>query len=131
MRVLVVEDDQSVRETLGIVLQAYQHQADLAEDEDSALAVLNRSVKDPAAWPDVLLLDLKLQKGTGEEVYRSIQSHFGRVPPTVVISAAQEGAYRASQLPNVKFLAKPYTVEELLAVLESRVSESAPSSKTA
>jgi DNA-binding response OmpR family regulator len=115
MRVLVVEDDASVRETIGIVLEAYQHQVDLAEGGQDALAFLERGTE---LWPDALLLDLRLKGETGEEVYRQIEARFGKVPPTVVISAAQEGSYRASLLPGVLFLAKPYTVEELLGLLE-------------
>ncbi len=131
MRVLVVEDDPSVRDTIGLVLEAYQHHADLAEDETSALRLLERG---EALWPDALLLDLRLKVGTGEEVYRAIERRFGRVPPTVVISAAQEGALRAGQLPGVRFLAKPYTVEELLGLLEQAVlaaSRESEKSKTA
>ncbi len=128
MRVLVIEDDQSVRDTIGLVLEAYQHRADLAEDEASALRLLERG---PEFWPDALLLDLRLKVGSGEEVYRAIERRFGRVPPTVVISAAQEGAHRARQLPGVRFLAKPYTVEELLGLLEQVILAAAPSSKTA
>lgn len=128
MRILVVEDDPSVRETIGLVLEAYHHQSDLAEDGASALRFLDRGND---FWPDALLLDLRLQVGSGEEVYQQIQQKFGRVPPTVVISAAQEGAYRASQMPGVKFLAKPYTVEELLGVLEQVSLGGVEISKTA
>ena len=84
-----------------------------------------------AIWPDALLLDLKLKVGSGEEVYAQILSRFGRVPPTVVISAAQEGAMRASRMPGVRFLAKPYTVDQLLGSLEQAVLGGRSISKTA
>lgn len=112
MRVLVVEDDKSVRETLGMVLDAYQHRADLLESGEQALTYLEKQ------WPDVMLLDLTLQGMTGEEVYDQIQEKFGRVPPTVVLSAAQQGASRASSLEGALYLAKPYTIEQLIEILE-------------
>jgi DNA-binding response OmpR family regulator len=112
MRVLVVEDDLSVRETLGMVLEACEHQADLIESGDQALEFLKSN------WPDVMLLDLTLPGMTGEEVFNRIRQRFGRVPPTVVLSAAQEGASRASSMPGTWFLAKPYTIEQLTAVLD-------------
>ncbi|NDD91605.1 DNA-binding response regulator [bacterium] len=115
MRVLVVEDDQSIRETIGIVLEAYQHQADLASNGGETIAFLERSVGN---WPDVMLLDLKLSGESGEEVHERILSRFGRVPPTVVISAAQEGMQRAGRIPGARFLPKPYTIDELLNCLE-------------
>jgi DNA-binding response OmpR family regulator len=111
MRVLVIEDDSSVRETLGMVLEAYQHQPDLVESGEQAVDFLK------ATWPDVMLLDLTLQGMTGEEVYEKIRTEFGKVPPTVVLSAAQQGESRARHLPGTFFLAKPYTIEQLEDIL--------------
>ena len=107
IRVLVVEDDASIRETIGMVLEACQFRADLVEDGEGALDYLRNQ------WPDVMLLDLTLPRMTGEEVYNEIRSRYGRVPPTVVISAAQEGESRARALAGAYYLAKPYTIEQL------------------
>src|SRR6476620_1284896 len=107
MRVLVVEDDPSILETLGMVLEAYSHEADLIDNGEKVIEYLKTT------WPDVMLLDLTLQGMTGEEVYGSIMNSFGRVPPTVVLSAAQAGESRARHLPGAWFLGKPYTLEEL------------------
>ena len=116
MRVLVVEDDPSIRETIGIVLEAYQHNAELVSNSRETLAALERSM---GSWPDVMLLDLKLSGESGEEVHDRIRSRFGRAPPTIVISAAQEGEKRARKIPGARFLAKPYTIDELLGCLEA------------
>lgn len=112
MRVLVVEDDRSVRETLGLVLESYEFSPDLVESGEGAIARLE------AQWPDVMLLDLTLEGMSGEEVYENIRRKFGKVPPTVVLSAAQEAKQRASQMPGAKFLAKPYTLEQLIEILQ-------------
>jgi DNA-binding response OmpR family regulator len=111
MKVLVVEDDVSVRETLGMVLEAYEHQADLVADGEQALEYLK------TAWPDVMLLDLTLPGMAGEEVFQQIQGRFGKVPPTVVLSAAQQGEVRARRMSGAWFLAKPYTIEQLVETL--------------
>jgi DNA-binding response OmpR family regulator len=116
MRVLVVEDDTSVRETLGMVLEAYQHQPILVDSGEQALEQLKKE------WPDVMLLDLTLQGMSGEDVYQQIMAQFGRVPPTVVLSAVQHGEARARHLPGAWFLAKPYTIEELADILVEAVS---------
>lgn len=113
MKVLVVEDDQSVRETLGMVLEAFGHQPSLTADADEAIESLERE------WPDAMLLDLTLGAMTGEDVYRRINSHFGRVPPVVILSAMPQGENRARELPGAWFLAKPYTIEELMEVLQT------------
>jgi DNA-binding response OmpR family regulator len=119
MRVLVIEDDPSVRETLGMVLEAYQHQPVLVSDGEQALDYLKET------WPDVVLLDLTLPGMSGEEVYEKIRSSFGRVPPTVVLSAAQQGESRTRHLPGAWFLAKPYTLEQLESMLHEAVASSA------
>lgn len=107
MRVLVVEDDLSVRETLGMVLEVCQHTPLLVADGEQALERLSYD------WPDAMLLDLTLPGMSGEEVFKCILQKFGKAPPTIVLSAAQQGADRTSRLPGAYFLAKPYTVEQL------------------
>lgn len=112
MRILVVEDDPSIRETLGIVLEAYDHRADLMSRGETVLQYLEKN------WPDVMLLDLTLQEMSGEEVYHQILAKFGRVPPTIILSAVQQGESRAKNLPGAWFLGKPYTIEELVEMIE-------------
>lgn len=117
MRVLVVEDDLSIRETLAIVLEAYDHQADLVESGEKALEHLHE------AWPDVMLLDLTLQGMSGEELYQAILTRYGRVPPTVVLSGVQQGAVRAQKMPGVLFLSKPYTLNALANMINLAVTQ--------
>lgn len=111
MRILVVEDDRSVRETLGMVLECYQYTVDLVEGGELALAYLGeRHERD---WPDVMLLDLTLIDMSGEELWSRIHKRFGKAPPTVVLSAAQNVEQRLERLPGARFLAKPYTLDQL------------------
>lgn len=112
MRILVVEDDRAVRETLGIVLESYHYQADLAEKASCALQYLERT------WPDLMLLDLRLDGMSGEELYQKIREQFGSVPPTVVISAVQHGEEKIRNMPGVRFLSKPYTLDDLIGLVE-------------
>lgn len=111
MRILVVEDDLSVRETLGMVLESSQHEVDLIENGRQALEYLEKT------WPDVMLLDLTLPEMSGEEVFQAIFARFGKTPPTVILSAAQKAADRAKYMNGVLFLAKPYTIEDLENIL--------------
>lgn len=121
MKILVVEDDVSVRETMGLVLESLQHEADLLPDGDNILTYLEK------IWPDILLLDLNLPGASGEEIYQKIEAKFGKAPPTIVFSALQEGQKRINyfnlgnklQNRNVQFLAKPYTIEQLSDLLDT------------
>ncbi len=118
MKVLVIEDDSAVRETLGMVLEAFQHLPVLASNGDEALVQLE------ADWPDVILLDLTLEGVTGEEVYQNIVNRFGRIPPTIVLTAVPQGQNRQRYMPGTWFLAKPYTIEDLAEVLDEAVASS-------
>jgi len=117
MRVLVVEDDLSIRETLGMVLESFDYQADLIEDGEKALEYLSQK------WPDVMLLDLTLPGVSGEDVFTDILKKFGRVPPTIVLSAAQQGQLRVQDLPGVLYLSKPYTIEDLENLIELAMTQ--------
>jgi DNA-binding response OmpR family regulator len=111
MKILVVEDDFSVRETLGMVLESSNYEVVLLENGTEALRYLETN------WPDAMLLDLTLPEMSGEEIYAAIVDKFGKIPPTVILSAAQKGADRARYMPGVMFLAKPYTIEDLESVI--------------
>lgn len=114
-RILVIEDDRSIRETLGMVLECYEYQADLVESGEAALKFLENQ------WPDAILLDLTLAGMSGEEVYRRIERRFGSVPPTIVLSAVPEGPSKVQHLAGVRFLAKPYTLDQLADALRSAI----------
>lgn len=117
MRILVVEDDAMVRETLGMVLESLEYQVDLAESLEQALGFLRR------AWPDALLLDLCLGAMPGERVHSEILRAFGKVPPTLVLSASHQLERRAQSMEGAHFLAKPYSLEDLTRSIEAVVSQ--------
>jgi DNA-binding response OmpR family regulator len=118
VRVLVIEDDRAVRETLGLVLESYDHEVELVDGGPGALDALSRS------WPDAMLLDLTLEGMTGEEIYREVLARFGTTPPTVVLSAVQHGENRVRRMPGARFLAKPYTLDQLIEALGLAVASS-------
>jgi len=120
LKVLVVEDDRAVRETLGLVLESYQHEVELVDGGQAALEALSKT------WPDALLLDLTLEGMTGEEIYREIVARFGIAPPTVVLSAVQHGENRVRRMPGARFLAKPYTLDQLIEALHEAVQGQKP-----
>ena len=117
MRILVVEDDRSVRETLGMVLEAYNYTVTLCDSGEKALGVLENQ------WPDAMLLDLALAGMSGEELYAKVKERFGKIPPTIVLSAVQHGEARIRNMPGVRFLAKPYSLEQLNSAIQEVMAE--------
>jgi CheY-like chemotaxis protein len=77
-RVLVVDDDAAIRETLCDVLSGAGHDAESAADGFDALA---RVVREPAV--DCLVLDMHMPRLDGAGVLAALKD----VPPVVVLSA--------------------------------------------
>ncbi|MFZ9595297.1 MAG: response regulator [Bdellovibrionia bacterium] len=112
MSILVVEDDAAILETLGMVLDAFHYDHVLLDQAEQVIPELKRQ------WPELILLDLTLKTVRGEEVLQSIQKEFGQVPEIIVLSAAHELSQRVAQMPGVRFLRKPYTIESLVGLID-------------
>jgi len=107
-RVLVVDDEQDVRETLGTVLEKLDYQAMTAADGDEALDIVqNQKV-------DVVLSDLYMPGMNGIELLKRIKSQRKNIVflmitahPTIetAVDAIKKGAY--------DYLTKPFHIEEV------------------
>ena len=106
LRILVVEDEQDIREMLVSSL------AGEAEVEGAAdgLEALERLSAGPA--PSVILLDMRMPRLSGEGVLRAIEDLPVR-PPVVTMSASAGLPPRGA----AAHLGKPFTLGELLAVV--------------
>jgi two-component system KDP operon response regulator KdpE len=109
VRVLLVDDDATLRRTLGIALRAAGHDALLVADGRSALQALREDK------PDVVVLDLGLPDVSGVEVLRELRS--SSTIPVVVLSARAESTEKvqALDLGADDYVTKPFGMDELLA----------------
>ncbi|HEX3221420.1 MAG TPA: response regulator transcription factor [Nocardioides sp.] len=109
MRVLVVDDDATLRRTLGIALRAEGHEVLIAADGRSALQALRED------RPDMVVLDLGLPDLSGVEVLRQLRTW--STTPVVVLSARAESdeKVQALDLGADDYVTKPFGMEELLA----------------
>ena len=106
----MVEDDDSIRETLALALEMAGHDVQAVTGVDGALASIERN------WPDVLLLDLTLGGSTtGDSFYCDLIARFGVAPPTIFLSGVSDGERRVSgrAWSGVRFLPKPSSIEAL------------------
>ncbi len=121
-RVLVVDDDRSIRRTLEKLLGGEGYEVAAAADGREAL--------DRVAGSDLVLLDLGLPEIDGLEVLRRM--HEGRdAPPVVVLTARDDmqSTVRAVQLGAYDYLVKPPDVDHLRLVVR-RALESREASRT-
>ena len=106
--VLVVEDDQLARQTLGRLLKSVGYDTSSAADGQEALEL----VRDRR--PDVIVLDVRMPHLNGLEVLKRLQD---QSIPVIMLSAESDPQTieRAQQLGAKKFLVKAaFSVKELL-----------------
>ncbi|OLR89936.1 response regulator transcription factor [Actinokineospora bangkokensis] len=115
MRILVVDDDRAVRESLRRSLQFNGYQVELASDGQQALeAVLG------ADRPDAMVLDVMMPRLDGLEVCRRLRG-VGDDLPILVLTARDLVSDRVAGLDAGAddYLPKPFALEELLARLRA------------
>lgn len=111
--ILVVDDDDSIREVLTCVLQAYGFRVLGAADGVDALDRLRAG---PA--PRLILLDMMMPRMDGEELMRQLRAAPGlRAVPVVVMSGQSEARARARALGAEGCLVKPVELDELLSTV--------------
>ena len=111
-RILVVDDNTSVRTVVVYLLRRAGHDAATAADAESA-----RQLGGFSQW-DLLVLDVDLPGMSGPELYRQI-STIGPAPPVIFISGRPRDLRQLGMgaPPWVKFMAKPFQVEDFLATV--------------
>lgn len=122
-RVLVVDDDLSIRRFLRVALQARGYSVFDAGGARAALAAVE------AVRPDVIILDLGLPDGDGVEVTRQLSDR--KQIPILILSVKEheEDKVAALEAGANDYLTKPFGVDELharLRVLLRRVVASHP-----
>jgi two-component system, OmpR family, response regulator MtrA len=118
-RVLVVEDDASVREAVTLVLEGAGFDVDATTDGAEALDAFA-----PSRW-DLVLLDVMLPGADGFEVCRSIRAR--STVPVVMLTARAETAdvVRGLELGADDYVTKPFEPAELTARVRAAVRRSA------
>jgi two-component system, NtrC family, response regulator PilR len=107
-RILVADDERSLRELLAIVLRREGHEVQLAESGAAALAALKRGPL------DLLISDIKMPDMSGVEVLRAAKATDASLPAIMMTAyASTETAVEAMRLGACDYLIKPFDVDEL------------------
>jgi two-component system response regulator MprA len=121
MRILVVDDDRAVRESLRRSLEFNGYKVELASDGAQALEAII------ASRPDAMVLDVMMPRLDGLEVARRLRST-GDDLPILVLTARDTVSDRVSGLDAGAddYLPKPFALEELLARLRALLRRAIP-----
>ncbi|HEU0034816.1 MAG TPA: sigma-54 dependent transcriptional regulator [Kofleriaceae bacterium] len=121
-RILIVDDDRSIRRTLEKFLGGEGYDVATAQDAPGAIASANDDTS-----IDVMLLDLGLPGGSGFDVLNALSDR-PRPPAIVVVTARDDmqSTVKAIQLGAYEYLVKPVDIDRLRTVvkqaLETRVA---------
>jgi two-component system response regulator MprA len=121
MRILVVDDDRAVRESLRRSLEFNGYQVELASDGQQALTAVE------SARPDAMVLDVMMPRLDGLEVCRRLRGT-GDDLPILVLTARDLVSDRVAGLDAGAddYLPKPFALEELLARLRALLRRAVP-----
>ncbi len=112
-KVLVVDDETSIREFLEILLKRGGHEVKLARDAAEGIA---RFKEEPA---ELVLTDLRLPKGSGMDVLNHVAKSSPRTQVIIMTAfATTETAVEAMKAGAYDYLIKPFKVDELNVVIE-------------
>jgi two-component system, OmpR family, response regulator MprA len=113
-RLLVVDDDRAVRESLRRALALEGYDVELAENGADALARV------AAAPPDAIVLDVLMPDVDGLAVCRRLRDAGNRVP-VLMLTARESVGDRVAGLDSGAddYVVKPFALEELLARLRA------------
>ena len=111
MKILVVDDERAVRDSLRRALELEGYEIELAEDGVEALAAL-----EAGGEPDAMILDVLMPGLDGLEVARRVRREGSRLP-ILMLTARVEVDDRVAGLDAGAddYVTKPFALDELLA----------------
>jgi two-component system response regulator MprA len=123
-RILIVEDDRRVRETIRWALEEEGFLVETAADGRRALerATLSR--------PELVVLDMMLPVLDGAAVADGLRTAYSDPPPILLLTADGRPEQKARRVGAYAHLAKPFEVDDLVAAvrrgLDGRLGDPVP-----
>jgi len=111
VKILVVDDERAVRESLRRALELEGYEIELAEDGSQALRLLETEPE-----PDAMVLDILMPGVDGLEVSRTLRRKGSKLPILMLTARTQvEDRVEGLDAGADDYLTKPFALEELLA----------------
>jgi DNA-binding response OmpR family regulator len=119
--ILVIDDDQSVRDTLAVMLEREGFETVLADDGRAGFQ------KAISLKPRLILLDLRMPRLSGAEVCKQLRAR-GMKTPLIVLSASagELDKVRLLEIGADDYMVKPFGARELLARIHAVLRRSSP-----
>jgi two-component system, chemotaxis family, chemotaxis protein CheY len=115
-RILVVEDDASLRDLLRLHLSAAGYEVQTAED---GIAAGYKVLKAP---PDLIITDVNMPNMDGFEFVAALKADKSLPPiPVIFLTSVEDGDQRGRELGAVGYVTKPVRADRLLALVAQHV----------
>jgi len=117
-KILIVDDERSMRDVLSIMLKRAGYGVTVASDGEEAIAHIDRELF------DLVITDLKMPKAGGLDVLRAVKES---APESVVLIitafASAESAVEAMKLGAYDYLTKPFQVDEVQLIVRNALEK--------
>ena len=114
--IIIVDDEPHVIRILRMALEKENYRVFTAYNGESALEILEEYS------PDILITDIDMPRMNGKELIHQIDEKFpNRNFLIIILTSRAERDHRvwASEIPNLEFLEKPISVNNLKQILEN------------
>jgi len=118
-RILLIDDDASLREVMSVILEEAGHAVTTAADGESGLTLAREQA------PDLVITDMRMPGRDGMGVLRGLAGPAGPVVPVIVLTAygTVEQAVAAMREGAATYLLKPCARDELLLTVAQVLRE--------
>lgn len=115
-KIVVIDDDESIRESLQVLLSESSHEVLLAENGETGIKLIEQN------HPDLVLCDLKMPGDDGLEVLRKVK-RINEYIPFIIMTAFEdlESAITAMQIGAYDYIEKPLEVTRFETLIKRAI----------
>jgi DNA-binding response OmpR family regulator len=115
MKILICEDNPMAMRTLAVILEREGFAADMAEDGNVAIELLQRNDY------DLLVVDIHLPYRSGLELVKFVRSDQGKETPVIILTAFSDHQMQrqAGELGINDYIVKPFNPADLVARIKT------------
>jgi two-component system, OmpR family, response regulator VicR len=115
MKILICEDNPMAMKTLSVVLEREGYQADVADDGNVGIEMLQKNDY------DLMVVDIHLPYRSGLELIKFVRSEQGKDTPVIILSAFSDNQMQrqAGELGISDYIVKPFNPVDLVAKIKS------------
>lgn len=115
MKILICEDNPMAMKTLSVVLEREGYDADVADDGNVGIEMLQKNDY------DLLVIDIHLPYRSGLELIKYVRSDQGKDTPVIILTAFSDNQMQrqAGELGISDYIVKPFNPVDLVTKIKS------------